>query len=324
MPVPRAWRVWCGAGLGLCLATVLAAQTPPDVFVVGAAAPKPAEAVAPKPAAPAVKRLPDPSPAEIQKVITAFTTSERLFRQLLANNYTYTESILVQALDGDGNPTGDFQQTNDIVYLPDGSRQIQCTFCPQPTIQQAGITITQEDLTDMFNMNMYTFSVDELPQYNVTYVDHEPLDQITAYVFDVAPKQIVKGHRYFQGRVWVDDQSQMIVKSQGRVVPNEYDKHGNPTNTFLPFQVWRQRVDGKYWFPVYTLMQGTVPGADGAPGIPLRMVIQFKNYKQFRATSRIIAVEALPNDKKPDTSKDKTKKPGGGGGGGAPPTVIPH
>src|SRR5690348_1510600 len=131
MPVPRAWRVWCGAGLGLCLATVLAAQTPPDVFVVGAAAPKPADTAAPKPAAPAVKRLPDPSPAEIQKVITAFTTSERLFRQLLANNYTYTESILVQALDGDGNPTGDFQQTNDIVYLPDGSRQIQCTFCPQ-------------------------------------------------------------------------------------------------------------------------------------------------------------------------------------------------
>jgi hypothetical protein len=48
----------------------------------------------------------------------------------------------------------------------------------------------------------------------------------------------------------------------------------------------------------------------------MRMVIQFKNYKQFRATSRIIAVEALPNDKKPDTSKNKTKKPGGGGGGG--------
>src|SRR6185312_7415093 len=187
-----------------------------------------------KPAAPvaAVKHLADPSPAEIQHIIQVFTTNERLFRDLLKNDYTYTESIVMQEMDGDGNPDGGtYQQINDIQYSPNGEKQIVCTFCPQPTLKYVGVT--EEDITDMFNMNMYTISIDELPEYNITYVDHEPLDQVSVYVFNVAPKQLEKGHRYFQGKVFVDDRDLMIVKSDGRVVPNEVDKHGNPTNTFL-------------------------------------------------------------------------------------------
>jgi hypothetical protein len=316
------WPLFMGLAGGLVVGA--AAQTPPKLktlppnsnnngaFVVGSTqtVDPSAPAVAPAPAKPVVK-LPDPSADQIQHIIQTFSSKERTFRELLKNNYIYTESILMQELDDSGNPSGgDFQQTNDVAFNPDGSRTIQCTFCPQPTLQR--VSMTEEDLTDMFNMNMYTVSVDELPQYNVAYVDHEPLDQITAYVFSISPKEIVKGHRYFDGKVYVDDKDLMIVKSDGRVVPNEYDKHGNPTNTFLPFQVWRQEVDGKYWFPVYTLMQGSIPGGQGTPPTPMRMVIQFKNYKQFRSTSRIISVQAVPDAPKPD---DK-KKP-------VPPT-IPH
>ncbi|MGH9394491.1 MAG: hypothetical protein ACRD1E_10010, partial [Terriglobales bacterium] len=159
------------ASLGL--AALLPAQTPPPppkspppaadsgVFVMGAT-PKTPAAVAPAPAA-AAKRLPDPSPAEIQHVIDVFTAKERTFRELLAHNYIYTESIQMQELDGDGQPVGEFRQTNDVTYTPGGVRQIVCTFCPQPNLRE--ITMTSEDLDDMFNMNMYTLSVDELPQY---------------------------------------------------------------------------------------------------------------------------------------------------------------
>lgn len=298
------------------------AKTPPSsgAFVVGSSQtvdPMGAKPEAPGTVTPVAKRLPDPSPAEIQHIIQAFTTKEKLFRDLLKNNYVYTESIVMQELDGEGNPVGDFQQTNSVDYNTEGVRQIVCTFCPQPTIRD--ITVTEEDLTDMFNMNMYTLSIDELPDYNIAYVDHEPLDQITAYVFSVSPKVIVKGHRYFQGKVYVDDQQLMIVKSDGKVVPDEFDKHGNPTNTFLPFQVWRQEIDGKYWFPVYTLMQGSVPGGPGTVPVPMRMVIQFKNYKQFRATTRILSVQALPQGSTPPAPTapgDDKKKP--------PVPTIPH
>ena len=313
--MPACKAGWAIAGLGLTLVAGAAAQTPPPkpppansgVFVVGttqntSAPPATVAPAAPKP----VKRLPDPSPAQIQHIIQVFTTKERLFRKLLQNNYTYTESIQMQTLDGDGNATGNFDQTNDVVYSPGGERQIVCTYCPQPNLKD--VSVTEEDLDDMFNMNMYTLAVNDLPDYNVAYLDHEPLDKITAYVFSVAPKRIVKGHRYFSGKVYVDDRDLMIVKGDGRVVPNEVDKHGNPTNTFLPFQVWRQEVDGKYWFPVYTLMQGVVPGGPGVSGTPMRMVIQFKNYKRFIATSRIISVQALPDGKNP-AKPDAKKKP---------------
>jgi hypothetical protein len=241
-----------------------------------------------------VKLLPNPSAARIQQIIRTFKTNEKLFRHLLAHNYVYTESIDMQELDSDGTPAGSYKQVNEINYDPySGRREIVCTFCPQPTLRD--ITVTEDDITDMFDMNMYTLSVDQLPEYNITYVDHQPLDEITAYVFDVAPKKIVKGQRYFQGRVYVDDHDLMIVKSVGRVVPNQYNKQGYATNTFLPFTVWRQKIDNKYWFPVYTLMQGSIPpGGPGGQPVPMKMVIQFKNYKQFRATSRILSVQAMP------------------------------
>jgi len=152
--------------------------------------------------------------------------------------------------------------------------------------------VTEEDIHDFFNMDMYTVDVDDLPQYNVTYQGHVPLDQLTTYVFAVSPKQIVKGHRYFQGKVWVDDHDLQIVKSYGQAVPNEYDKHGHPTNQFLPFETWRQEVDGKYWFPVFTRTNSKLWTETG--DIPLRLIIHFKNYRQFRGTARILSTQELP------------------------------
>lgn len=296
---------WLGKlelALVLAAGAALSAQTPAappaasgDVFVVGGAqAPAAAPAATPAPAPAAVHKLPDPAPERLQQIIQIFTTHEKNFRALLASDYVYTESILMQELDGDGQPVGDYQQINDITYTTDGTKQIVCTFCPQPTLKNIGVT--EDDITDMFNMNMYTISVDDLPEYNITYVDHEPLDQITAYVFTIAPKTMEKGHRYFQGKVWVDDHDLMIVKSQGEVVPNQVDKHGNVTNYFPPFTVWREKIDGKYWFPVYTLMQGSVPGT---PPTPMKMVLQFKNYRRFRSSARIISVQALPSGTAP-------------------------
>lgn len=308
--VSRAWQAGAAAVIALWLVAGAGAQqqNSNDTFVLGAT-PSP---TANKPAwtlAPPDKRLADPAPAQIQSIIRSFTTNEATFMQLLAHNYTYTESILVQQLDSDGSPTGSYQQTNNIVYTPGSGRQIVCMYCPQPTLTTFGLD--EGDLTDMFNMNMYTFPVDRLPEYNITYLDHQPVGEITAYVFRVQPKKLVKDQRYFDGIVFVDDQTLGIVKSIGRVVPNKYDKHGNPTNIYLPFTVWRKEVDGKYWFPAYERMEGTLNFGQGQAPIPMREVIQFTKYKRFGASSRILSVKTLPQDKKkPDTPK---KKPGGGG-----------
>lgn len=286
---PAAWRPrWASLSAGMALAAGLLLL--PAVSMAQTAAPA-ASSTAATASAPAVKRLPDPPASQIPAIIQKFASNEKLFRRLLAHSYTYTETIKVETLDGDGNSTGAYEQVNDITYdADDGHREIICTYCPQSTLTE--VMVTQEDINDFFNMDMYTVDVDDLPQYNVTYEGHVPLDQLTTYVFAISPKKIEKGHRYFQGKVWVDDHDLEIVKSYGKAVPNEYDKHGNPTNQFLPFETWRQMVDGKYWFPVFTRTNSKLWTETG--DIPIRMIIHFKNYRQFRGTARILSTQELP------------------------------
>jgi hypothetical protein len=241
-------------------------------------------------AKPAVK-LPDPSPQQVQQIIQEFASKERLFRDLLKNSYTYSESIKLDEVDDEGGVTGEFAQQNDIIFTPEGQREIVCTYCPQSSLRQIGLT--QDDVDDFFNMEMYTLSLDDLPKYNITYVDHEPLDQLHTYVFDVTPKTIEKGQRYFKGKIWVDDHDIQIVKSAGKAVPDIFDKKGNPVNLFPPFETYRQLVDGKYWFPVWTHADTTLFDDH------IKLTVKFYNYKMFRVNSRILSVQTIPNRKTP-------------------------
>lgn len=262
------------------LLTGLTAQAPP---------PKPRPTAT---ASSSLVRLPDPSPAEIPHIIQTFLAREREVRQFLQHNYTYDETIRVDTFDEQGNTAGTYEQANSLVFSPDGQRQIDCIYCPPITLTTIGIT--QEDLNDFFNMDMYTLSPAQAPEYVITYLRHVPLDQLHTYLFDVRPRKIVPGHRYFQGRIWVDDRLLEIVKSAGKAVPDEYDRKGNPENTFLPFECWRQPVPGAHlaapgaigilnlWFPALTRTDAMLQDTR------VKMIIHFKNYKRFSVTHRIL------------------------------------
>lgn len=271
----RAWRGW--VLLGVFAGCALAAQGQVRIGPQPITAPP-----IPVPPPPAV-RLADPPAAQIPEIIRKFAANEAISRQLLKHNYTYTESIDVYLVDDDGNPVGQsFEQTDDINFTPDGQREIICTWCPQPTLRD--VRVTEEDLDDFFNMDMYAVAIQDLNDYDVKYLDHEKLDQLTAYRFSVRPKQIVKGHRYFAGTIWVDDQYFQVVKSVGKALPDEFDKHGQPENVFLPFTTYRQLIDKQHWFPVYTSTDSMLGDSH------VKMVIQFKDYKRFGSTVRIIPV----------------------------------
>ena len=66
----------------------------------------------------------------------------------------------------------------------------------------------------------FVLTTDEIPEYQILYVGKQRIDEIGTYVFDIAPKQIEKNKRYFQGRIWVDDQDFQIVKTYGKNVPD--------------------------------------------------------------------------------------------------------
>lgn len=267
--------------LALCL---VPARLPAQSLHVINSAPAAMPAPAPPPRKAPAPRLPDPPPARIAIIQQAFIRREKHIRQLLRHNYTYKEYIDLDSLDSDGNVTGSYQQKNDIMFNNSGRRDIVCTWCPQTTLQQ--VEVTERDINDFFDMDAYNVDIRDIGQYNIRYLGHFKLDQLTAYEFSIAPRRILKKHHYFQGKVWVDDVSLQIVKSAGQDVPNEYDKHGQPTNVFLPFITYYQPVDNRYWFPVFTEEKGVVPGGLG-PGTPIRLVIKYSDYKRYVATHTI-------------------------------------
>ena len=114
-------------------------------------------------------------------------------------------------------------------------------------------------------------------------VGRQVVDELHAYVFDVAPKKIEKNERYFQGRVWVDEKDLQIVKSFGKAVPDIMKK--NNENIFPHFETYRENITGPYWFPTYTHADDTLHFTSG--GIRIRMTVKYANYKRFGSSHKI-------------------------------------
>jgi len=232
--------------------------------------------------------LTDPSPDQVQKIIQEFAAKEKLFKEA-RDNYTYHQINKVEELGPDNEVEGVYEQEWDILFDDSGKRIERVTYAPADTLKK--ILITQEDLTSMRNTQPFVLTTDELPEYEIKYLGHVKVDQITAYVFSIRPKQIEKGHQYFQGVVWVDDQDLQIVKSEGKPVPELKTKKGE--NLFPRFTTWREQIDGKYWFPTYTMADDTLYFSQGP--VHIKEVLRYTDYKQFKSKVRIVS--ATPTDR---------------------------
>ena len=96
--------------------------------------------------------------------------------------------------------------------------------------------MTREDFDDIRHRMPFVLTSDEIPEYQILYVGKQREDELGTYVFDIAPKQIEKNKRYFQGRIWVDDHDFQIVKSYGKNVPDigVGKKHGRKGENRFP------------------------------------------------------------------------------------------
>ncbi len=246
------------------------------------------EATTAKPAAAKdTKDLTDPSPDQIQKIIQEFAAKEKLFKEA-RDNYTYHQINKVEELGPDNEIEGVYEQEWDILFDDSGKRIERVTYAPADTLKK--IILTEEDLTSFRNTQPFVLTTDELPEYEIKYLGHVKVDEITAYVFSIRPKEIQKGHQYFQGVVWVDDQDLQIVKSEGKPVPELHTKKGE--NLFPRFTTYREQIDGKYWFPTYTMADDTLYFSSGS--VHIKEVLRYADYKQFKSKVRIVS--ATPTD----------------------------
>ena len=182
------------------------------------------------------------------EIIRRFAAKEKEF-QVARDQYTYRQSVTVKTLDGN-TTTGEYQEVYDVIFNDQGARLENVVFAPQSTLENGGISMSQEDLDDMRHLMPFVLTTEEIPEYDVLYVGQQQEDELHCYVFDMAPKKMEPKKRYFQGRIWVDDHDFQIVKTYGKTVPDIRKK--DQENLFPKFTTWRQQVDNKYWFPAYT------------------------------------------------------------------------
>ena len=100
------------------------------------------------------------------QIIQKFGDRELEFKKE-RDNYTYTQTFVVQTIDYDGRPDGEYRMISDILFTPEGKRYEKVISAPPPTLQR--IMLSQQDLDDLEHVQPFVLTADELPKYDVNY-----------------------------------------------------------------------------------------------------------------------------------------------------------
>jgi hypothetical protein len=243
-------------------------------------------------------------------IIKKFAARESEFAQA-RENYTFRQSVKVDTIDDDSNKVdGEYQQITDITFNRAGQREEHVVFAPQNTLER--VMMSPTDFDEIEHRLPFILTTEDLPKYDVKYVGRQKVDELDTYVFDAGPKTIEKNKHYFQGRVWVDQRDLQIVLVNGKTVPQDTRKGHEDLQP--PFTTYYEQVDGKYWFPTYTKAEGNLhfQAQEGAlaQDVHMRSIVKYTDYKQFRATSRVIYEgQDITNNKAPDDQNQDKKTP---------------
>ena len=209
------------------------------------------------------------------EVVERFLQSEsRLEAEF--QHYTYSQTIIFQELSDWGSVRGERVVEYDIYFDTAGERQLRKT---RDRGRLPNIRVTQEDLDDAVSRQPFMLTGETASEYEIDYVGKELVDELNTYVFDVEPRKMKKGKRYFLGRIYVDDVDFLIVMTGGKIVPD----HGD--NRYPAFETIRQEIEEGIWFPAWTGADDTLHFKDGPRRI--KMVITYEDFKRFEVDTSI-------------------------------------
>ena len=222
-----------------------------------------------------------PKGITVPEIIDRFASKEKQFKQA-RDNYTYTQDVKVETRDC-GSGRSEYHEVFDVTFDDRGHRLENVRFAPQSSLQC--VQITKEDLDDIRNRLPFVLTSDDVFEYNIDYVGQQQEDELHCYVFDIHPKTIEKNKRYFDGRIWVDEQDFQIVKTQGKTVPDIRPNKRGQENLFPAFVTYREQIDGRYWFPTYTRADDILHFSSG--DVRIIETVKYTNYKRFGSQSKI-------------------------------------
>jgi hypothetical protein len=222
---------------------------------------------------------------EIDRIVSKFTRNEKLFRSAL-NVYAFNRNATIQTVGMGGQITGTYHRESFMTFDSAGNRIEKILLFPVSTLTE--ITVSQADIENLGGLDPFAIEPSNIDKYKFTYLGKEKIDELNLFVFDVAPKVIPKaeknGLRLFSGRIWVDDQDLLIVKSKGKAVPEWKDER------FPTIETWRENIDGKYWFPTFSSSDDELVFRNGQV-VKIKVRVKYTNYSVGRTDIKIIDEE---------------------------------
>lgn len=227
------------------------------------------------------------SQAEIDRIVKKLTQNEALFRQAL-NVYAFNRYATIQTIGMGGQITGTYRRDSFLTFSEAGDRFERILFAPVSTLTE--ISVSAADIENLGGIDPFAIEPRVADQYKFTYLGKEKIDELSLYVFDVAPKVMPdwkKGvAKFFQGRIWVEDEGLMIVKSKGKAVPEGKER-------FPVIETIRQPIDNKYYFPVDSRADDELV-FDSGQAVKVRVRVRYTDYRLGRTDVKIIAEEDEP------------------------------
>ena len=246
------------------------------------------------------------APEDVERIIRALAQKESEYHKAL-NEYGFRREAIVQTIAWGGQISGEYMRVSRFVFDDSGQRYEKILKFPVPTLSE--IEISADDLEDFGGIQAFALEYQKIGEYNFSYVGKEKIDELDTYVFDVTPKIMSdqsrlkalkaskKVERFFQGRIWVDDQDLQIVKARGKGVP-EFEQR------FPTFETYREQIDGKYWFPTYSYADDELSFKSGQ-SVHVRMRIRFTDFERLRGRARVVE----QGDEGDDPDKPTPPKP---------------
>ena len=238
----------------------------------------------------------DDLPMPVDEIIAKFVQKETEFTRA-REAYTYRQTVRILEYNDAGGVRGKYEIIQDIIFGPNGERTERVVYAPVSTLQN--ILLTPQDMQDMRDVQPFVMTTKERPDYDIRYLGPEQVDEIETFVFSVKPKKMEKGERYFEGQIWVDQRDLQIVKTYGKGVGI---RKKNSDEQFPRFETYRNQIDGKYWFPVYTRADDVLHFENSDQKI--RMVMKYEDYKQFKSESDIKFGDVVGEPDQPATPPD--------------------
>ncbi|MGA2136215.1 MAG: hypothetical protein ABSH50_28325 [Bryobacteraceae bacterium] len=195
--------------------------------------------------------------------------------------YNYRQTVAFAELNEHGGTVGEYREERDVILSPDHERTEHMIGKPLLTLKR--MKLTDEDFADMRGIQPFVMTEDQLWNYETKFRGDENIDGVDCWVMQVRPRQILQGQRLFDGMIWADKRDYSIVRVEGQAVPQILSTRAE--NLFPRFTTVREKVDGRHWFPVYTLADDTLPFRSGLQRV--RMTIRYTQYRRFGAESVI-------------------------------------